>query len=278
MWTPPATSSSARGLAAPGQDVDLGARRGEMLGELADVTREPALDQRRVLPGEDQDASHRLGDSAAGSAAASAEGGDSTGERDRDRAPGFARPGSVEAVSVWPRAGPPRDRWSAATGSHRPACGCRGTPSRSPGAPAAHARRGSRRRRAARRRAPAGPAARAAAPPTPCRRPRASPRCAGPFPRPRSSAEAGAPRRRDARRPRDAVTSSTPCSSARRDDLLAATRAPPTTNGRAARCRSRTSPGRGDRARRRSARAARRRAARKARACRRATRPAISGS
>src|SRR6476620_7769540 len=35
-------------------DVELDQR----LGELADVTGEPTLDQRRVLPGEDQDARH----------------------------------------------------------------------------------------------------------------------------------------------------------------------------------------------------------------------------
>ena len=49
----------ARGLlAAAGQDVDLDAELDEALGELADVAGQAALDQRRVLPGEDQDSAH----------------------------------------------------------------------------------------------------------------------------------------------------------------------------------------------------------------------------
>jgi hypothetical protein len=41
-------------LAAAGEHVDLGVAVDQALGELADVPGEPALDQRRVLPGEDQ--------------------------------------------------------------------------------------------------------------------------------------------------------------------------------------------------------------------------------
>ena len=42
-------------LAAAGEDVDLDPVAGERLGELANVAGQPALDQRRVLPGEDED-------------------------------------------------------------------------------------------------------------------------------------------------------------------------------------------------------------------------------
>ena len=45
-------------FAAAGQHVDLDVALDQGLGELADVAREAALDQRRVLPGEDQDAGH----------------------------------------------------------------------------------------------------------------------------------------------------------------------------------------------------------------------------
>ena len=45
-------------LAAAGEDVDLDPELDQRLGELADVARQAALDQRRVLPGEDQDAGH----------------------------------------------------------------------------------------------------------------------------------------------------------------------------------------------------------------------------
>ena len=45
-------------LAAAGEHVDLDPAVDQALGELADVARQPALDQRRVLPGEDQDACH----------------------------------------------------------------------------------------------------------------------------------------------------------------------------------------------------------------------------
>jgi hypothetical protein len=41
-------------LAAAGEQVDLVVALDQALGELADVPGEPALDQRRVLPGEDQ--------------------------------------------------------------------------------------------------------------------------------------------------------------------------------------------------------------------------------
>ena len=47
-------------LAAAGQHVDLDVALDQRLGELAHVAGEAALDQRRVLPGEDQDAGHRL--------------------------------------------------------------------------------------------------------------------------------------------------------------------------------------------------------------------------
>ena len=54
-WTPAHGLLGRRLLAAAGQHVDLDPLLDELLGELADVTGEPALDQRRVLPGEDQD-------------------------------------------------------------------------------------------------------------------------------------------------------------------------------------------------------------------------------
>ena len=45
------------GLVAAGEHVDLDALGGhELLGELADVARQAALDDGRVLPGEDEDA------------------------------------------------------------------------------------------------------------------------------------------------------------------------------------------------------------------------------
>ena len=43
-------------LVPPGEDVDLDAVAHELLGELARVTGESALHDRRVLPGEDEDA------------------------------------------------------------------------------------------------------------------------------------------------------------------------------------------------------------------------------
>ena len=42
-------------LPAPGQDVDFDAEADQGLGELAHVPGEPAFDQRRVFPGDDQD-------------------------------------------------------------------------------------------------------------------------------------------------------------------------------------------------------------------------------
>ena len=45
-------------LAASGEDVSLDAGSGQVLRQLAYVAGEPALDQRRVLPGEDEDAAH----------------------------------------------------------------------------------------------------------------------------------------------------------------------------------------------------------------------------
>ena len=48
-------------LAAAGEDVDLDAAIDKRLGELADVAGEAALDQRRILPGEDQDSGHPMG-------------------------------------------------------------------------------------------------------------------------------------------------------------------------------------------------------------------------
>ena len=53
--TPADDLLGGRLLAAAGEHVDLDAELDEPLGELAHVTGEPALDQRRVLPGEDQD-------------------------------------------------------------------------------------------------------------------------------------------------------------------------------------------------------------------------------
>ena len=43
-------------LAAAGKHVDVDSLGGQVLGQLAHVAGEPALDQRRVLPGQDQDA------------------------------------------------------------------------------------------------------------------------------------------------------------------------------------------------------------------------------
>ena len=54
--TPWRSSSRVEAPAAAGEDVDLGALRDELLGQLAHVARQPALHDRRVLPGEDQDA------------------------------------------------------------------------------------------------------------------------------------------------------------------------------------------------------------------------------
>ena len=57
-WTIDAVAILLRrqAAAAAREDVDLGALGDELLGELAHVARQPALDDRRVLPGEDQDA------------------------------------------------------------------------------------------------------------------------------------------------------------------------------------------------------------------------------
>ena len=46
-------------LAAAGEHMDLDFALDQGLGELADVAGQAPLDQRRVLPGEDQDAGHR---------------------------------------------------------------------------------------------------------------------------------------------------------------------------------------------------------------------------
>ena len=54
MITPFAALGGRRLLPAAGQHVDLDVALDQRLGELADVAREAALDQRRVLPGEDQ--------------------------------------------------------------------------------------------------------------------------------------------------------------------------------------------------------------------------------
>ena len=53
--TPPTISSGGDSSLAARQHVDLDALADERLGELAHVPRQPALDHRRVLPGEDQD-------------------------------------------------------------------------------------------------------------------------------------------------------------------------------------------------------------------------------
>ena len=63
-----ATLLGRRLLAAAGQHVDLDPALDQRLGELAHVAGEAALDQRRVLPGEDQDAGHRLARAPAGGA------------------------------------------------------------------------------------------------------------------------------------------------------------------------------------------------------------------
>jgi hypothetical protein len=52
-------------LVAARQDVDLGPERDERLGQLAHMTRKTALDDRRVLPREDQDAAHGSSNGAA---------------------------------------------------------------------------------------------------------------------------------------------------------------------------------------------------------------------
>jgi hypothetical protein len=43
-------------LAATGEHVHVDFLSGEVLGQLAHVARKPALDERRVLPGQDEDA------------------------------------------------------------------------------------------------------------------------------------------------------------------------------------------------------------------------------
>ena len=59
-WTPADHLVLRRPLVAPRQHVDLDAELHQALRLLADDARQPALDQRRVLPGEDEDA--RVGD------------------------------------------------------------------------------------------------------------------------------------------------------------------------------------------------------------------------
>ncbi len=58
MATPPRALLGRRLLTAAGQHVDLDLALDQRLGELAHVAGQPALDQRRVLPGEDEDAGH----------------------------------------------------------------------------------------------------------------------------------------------------------------------------------------------------------------------------
>ena len=133
-------------LAAPGQDVDLDPELDQRLGELAHVSRQATLDQRRVLPGEDQDAGH--------------------GRRARVmvggllKVPGVASgsgPGQANAYAdrchgriLWPRRAPASDRWPAAKRSPPPGRGGRGRPSRWPGRQAARARPARHGRRGAR--------------------------------------------------------------------------------------------------------------------------------
>ncbi len=58
----PADALAGRGLLpAAGQDVDLDPEPDERLGELADMPRQPSLDKRGVLPGEDEDSAHVSG-------------------------------------------------------------------------------------------------------------------------------------------------------------------------------------------------------------------------
>ena len=52
----PSTSLGAELVETAREHVDLDVLADEVLGQLADVAGEAALDQRRVLPGEDQDA------------------------------------------------------------------------------------------------------------------------------------------------------------------------------------------------------------------------------
>jgi hypothetical protein len=51
----------AEAAAAAREHVDLDPVADQLLGELADVTRQATLDDRRVLPREDQDAQARRG-------------------------------------------------------------------------------------------------------------------------------------------------------------------------------------------------------------------------
>ena len=139
-WTiTPSTSSSGGRLLAPAREhVHVDVLRGEVLGQLAHVPREAALDQRRVLPGEDQDAHQgevsgarsrsgaRLRTAGSGTAAESARAPSAASSSRRGREP-LAR---VVAGQV--------------AGDH-------GRPSRSPGAPAARARRAPGPRRVASR-------------------------------------------------------------------------------------------------------------------------------
>ena len=141
-------------LAATGQHVDLDPELGEALGELADVAGEAALDQRRVLPGEDE--TRVLARWGKGSSSGLRL---RSGARLRMRGSGGS-PESMASSSAqaWPVTRP--ERVVARL------CGDRGTPSRSPGRRAARARR-------ARPRVPArpGPRGRAAAAARAARRP-----------------------------------------------------------------------------------------------------------
>ena len=79
-------------LSPAGQHVDLDALLDQPLGELADVAGEAALDQRRVLPGEDQDAGHQV------SGARAPSGGRDSGPARASACAGRDRPGIL-----WPR-------------------------------------------------------------------------------------------------------------------------------------------------------------------------------
>ncbi len=129
----PAAALLRRRLLAPaGQHVDLDAVLDQRLGELADVACEAALDQRRVLPGEDQDAGHPVRARAP------------AGERDSGPGQASAYAGRYWPGSLWPRASLRRGRSPAGRRSRPPRRGRRGRPSRSPGPRAARARRAPR--------------------------------------------------------------------------------------------------------------------------------------
>ena len=192
---------AGRLLEAAGQHVHLHAARRQALRQLAHVAGQAALDQRRVLPGQQQDA-HLYGVS--------------RGARSRSGAR-LRRAGSRHAIGVFQTAQTPRRerrgaRPCAAAGSRPPGRWSPGRPSRWTAAPAARARR-----------APARPAGRRPSARTVPRRPRCAARRRAP--RRRSRPRRGDPRwRSPCRRPswtrggraRTGGTRSTPSSSVTR--------------------------------------------------------------